>query len=246
MTSCEGCQLVVLSCETELPDILSNINIVYFREAMSEKSSDYDIAFIEGSVTTDKEARKLRKIRKTAGIVVTLGACSSTGGLNRLKNRFKIDELKEGVYGKEAVTSRTFDTRRVRAVDKVIDVDFHLHGCPISKDEFLKAFNSLLLGLTPAAPNYPVCTDCKRAGNACVFKKGGACLGPVTRAGCDAICVTYGSICWGCRGFVNTPNITAHIETLKRHGKSEQEAVDMLNLYSTGLTGRGKLRKGTS
>ncbi len=238
MTSCEGCQLLVLSCENELPDILTHVNIVYFREAMSEKSTDYDIAFIEGSATTAKEVRKLRKIRKQAKIVITLGACSSTGGLNRLKNRFKIDDLKESVYGKEALGSQAFDTKRVRAVDEIIEVDHHLHGCPISKEEFLKSFNDLLLGLKPHAPNYPVCTDCKIAGNVCVFKKGETCLGPVTRAGCSAVCVTYGSICWGCRGFVDAPNIAAHTETLQRHGMKKEEALSFLSLYSTGLTGK--------
>lgn len=235
MTSCEGCQLMVLSSERELPDIISNVNIVYFREAMSEKSTEYDIAFIEGSATTAKEVRKLRKIRARAKLVITLGACSSTGGLNRLKNRFRIGDLKESVYGKEASRSHAFDTMRVRAIDEVIEVDHHLHGCPISKDEFIKTFNDLLLGLKPHTPNYPVCTDCKIAGNVCVFKKGGQCLGPVTRAGCDAICVTYGSICWGCRGFVHAPNITAHTETLVNFGMSAERAADFLNLYSTGL-----------
>ena len=195
-TCCEGCQLVVLSCEKELPDIIKKLNIVYFREAMTEKSEDYDIAFVEGSISTEKEIRKLKHIRKRAKTVIALGACSATGGLNCLKNRFPMDLVKKAVYGKNANRYPIFDTRPVTPIDSVIKVDYYIHGCPIPKKEFLTVYADLLLGKTPRTPNYPVCTDCKMAGNICVFEKGETCLGPVTRAGCDAVCVTYGCICW--------------------------------------------------
>jgi coenzyme F420-reducing hydrogenase gamma subunit len=237
-TSCEGCQLMVLSCEDELPDIFSQVNIVYFREAMSRKSDEYDIAFIEGSVSTKKEARELKHIRKNARVVVSLGACSSTGGLNCLKNRFPMDELKERVYGREAKKLHTFDTLPVRPVDEVIHVDYYTQGCPISKREFLSVLSALVMGKVPAIPNHPVCVECKMAGNICVFEKGMTCLGPITRAGCDAVCVTYGCICWGCRGLVDNPNITAHEETLKRYGLSAVEVARSLDLYGMCKTGK--------
>ncbi|MEK7773153.1 MAG: NADH:ubiquinone oxidoreductase, partial [Deltaproteobacteria bacterium] len=198
-TSCEGCQLAVLSCEEELPDILKQIKVVNFREAMTEKSDDYAIAFIEGSVSTKEEITKVEKIRERAKVVVALGACATTGGLNCLKNRFPMDTVKRIVYGKDA---GLIDTIPARPIDSVIKVDYHLHGCPISKKEFLSFFTGLIMGKTPQIPNYPVCVDCKMAGNICVFEKGMYCVGPVTRAGCDAICVTYGCVCWGCRGYV--------------------------------------------
>lgn len=225
-TCCEGCQLMVLSCEKELPDILGHINIVNFREAMTEKSGDYTIAFVEGSISTKEEIRKLRKIRKTARVVIALGACSSTGGLNCLKNRFPMQEVKEKVYGKKAAReNRHIQTIPARPIDAVVRVDHYIHGCPIPKKEFLSFLTALLMGKKPEATNHPVCVDCKMAGNICVFEKGISCLGPVTRAGCDAICVTYGTWCWGCRGLVDDPNISAHEQTLKRHGLSP-EAVD--------------------
>ncbi len=230
-TSCEGCQLMVLSCEDELADIFAQLKVVNFREAMTDKSDEYDIAFIEGSVSTPKEARKVKDIRKKAKVVVALGACAATGGLNCLKNRFPIDEIKRKVYGSQALGNPTFDTSRVRPTDALIHVDLYIHGCPISKKEFLSVLGDLLMGKSPVIPNHPVCMDCKMAGNICVFEKGMTCLGPVTRAGCDAVCVTYGAVCWGCRGSVDDPNIEAHCETLKRYGLSADEVAKSLELY---------------
>ena len=237
-TCCEGCQLMVLSCEEELADIFRQVNIVNFREAMTKRSDEYDIAFIEGSVSTPREAREVKHIRKRAKVVVALGACAATGGLNCLKNRFPIDELKRKVYGLGALKNPTFDTSRVRPTDALIHVDHYIHGCPISKKEFLSILGDLLMGKSPVIANHPVCVDCKMAGNICVFEKGMSCLGPVTRAGCDAVCVTYGAICWGCRGTVDDPNITAHKETLKRYGLSAVEVAKSLDLY--GMCKPGK------
>lgn len=231
-TCCEGCQLMVLSCEKELPDILRQIQVVNFREAITEKSDDYTIAFVEGSISTKEEIRKLNKIRKTARVVVALGACSSTGGLNCLKNRFPMQEVKEKVYGKGAAReNKHIQTIPARPIDAVIHVDYYLHGCPIPKKEFLSFLTALLMGKKPETTNHPVCVDCKKAGNICVFEKGLSCLGPVTRAGCDAICVTYGTWCWGCRGLVDDPNVNAHEQTLKRYGLDLEAVEKKFDLY---------------
>lgn len=221
---------MVLSCENELPDILNSLNIVYFREAVDQKIEDYDIAFIEGSVTTEKEIKHVKHIRKKAKTVVALGACSSTGGLNCLKNRFPMDFVKKEVYGKDAKL-HIFDTLPAMPLDSIIKVDYYLHGCPIAKAEFLSAFKALLMGKLPEIPNHPVCVECKMAGNICVFEKGKTCMGPVTRAGCDAICVTYGCVCWGCRGFVDNPNTDAHKDTLARYGLDVESVIKSFDLY---------------
>lgn len=230
---------MVLSCEKELPDILSLVKIVNFREAMTEKADNYDIAFVEGSISRKDEIKKLKKIRKNAKVVVALGACSSTGGLNCLKNQYSMEEVKTKVYGKKAAAEYSIvDTIAARPIDAVIKVDYYIHGCPIPKKEFLKVFTSLLLGKVPEIPNQPVCVECKMAGNICVFEKGISCLGPVTRAGCDAICVTYGTYCWGCRGPVDNPNTQSHEETLKRYGLSVDAVLKKFALY-----GNCKLKK---
>lgn len=231
-TCCEGCQLTVLSCEEELPDILNFVKIVNFREAMTEKSDDYDIAFVEGSISTRSEIRKIKKIRKQAKVVIALGACSATGGLNCLKNQYEMDEVKEGVYGKKAAREyKIIDTIPARPIDAVIDVDYYIHGCPIPKKEFLSVLTALLMGKKPVIANYPVCVECKLAGNICVFEKGRSCMGPVSRAGCDAVCVTYGTYCWGCRGPVDNPNTGSHEETLKRYGLTAESVMKQFALY---------------
>lgn len=230
-TCCEGCQLMVLSCEDELPDIVDHVKVINFREAMTEKADDYDIAFVEGSISTREEIKKIKKIRERAKIVVALGACSATGGLNCLKNRFPMEEVKRAVYGKNAGRYKMLDTIPARPIDAVIDVDYYIHGCPISKQEFLSVFKALVMGKVPEIPNHPVCVDCKMAGNICVFEKGKACMGPVTRAGCGAICVTYGCVCWGCRGSVDDPNTDSHAETLKRYGLTAEAVRKSFSLY---------------
>jgi coenzyme F420-reducing hydrogenase gamma subunit len=230
-TCCEGCQLMVLSCEDELPDLVELADIVNFREAKTERTEDYEIAFVEGSITRPKEIEELRKIRAKASVVVAFGACSTMGGLNCLKNRFPMEQVKNEVYGPEADKYELLDTIPTRPIDSVINVDYYVHGCPIPKEEFLEVFTSLVLGKRPNIPNYPVCVDCKMAGNICVFEKGQHCVGPVTRAGCKAVCVTYGGICWGCRGFVDDPNIDAHSDTLERYGLSVDDVVRSLDLY---------------
>ena len=230
-TCCEGCQLQVLSCEDELPGMLSLVDIVNFREAIDEKRDDYEIAFIEGSISRQHEITEIKKIRERAKVVVALGACSATGGLNCLKNRFPMEEVQRVVYGDKAKKYKHLDTIPARPIDAVIPVDYYIHGCPITKSEFLHVLKSLLLGKKPEIPNYPVCVDCKLAGNICVFEKGMTCVGPVTRAGCSAICVTYGCICWGCRGLVDNPNIEAHEDTLKRYGLTVDGVLRSFDLY---------------
>ena len=242
-TCCEGCQLMVLNCEDEFPDLVKLVDIVNFREAMSEKSDDYDVAFVEGSISRREEIKKLKEIRKRASTVIALGACSSTGGLNCLRNRFPVEEAKRIVYGKDAAVRKIKDTIRARPIDSVIEVDHYIHGCPITKEEFLSTLKALLLGKAPEVPNHPVCVDCKMAGNICVFERGATCMGPVTRAGCNAICITYGSICWGCRGTVDDPNMDAHEETLRRYGLTADSVTRSLDLYS-GCTVRKKTGRG--
>ncbi len=121
-----------------------------------------------------------------------------------------------------------------------MEVDYYIHGCPITKEDFLQTLKSLLLGKTPEQWNYPVCSDCKMAGNICVFEKGDKCMGPVTRAGCKAVCVTYGCICWGCRGMVDDPNATAHRGTLERYGLDIEEVTRYFDLYDGYNIHKGK------
>lgn len=228
-TGCEGCQLEVLNFETELVELLNHVDIVNFREAKTEREDNYEIAFVEGSITRESEIPRLKKIRQQAKIVVALGACACLGGVNYLKNFRPMEENLKIVYGDAA---RYYDTIPARPINSVVPVDYYVRGCPIDKKEFLKVTKALLLGKRPEIPNYPVCVECKLAGNVCAFDRGEICLGPVTRAGCNAICISNGRHCWGCRGPVDDPNTNSEKEILQKHGLTVEDILNQFRIFN--------------
>lgn len=209
---CEGDQLQIANLEETLLDVLGHVEVVNFREIMTEKRDDYDIAFVEGSCTRPEDEARLVEIRANAKVVVALGACATIGGVNCMKNHMGEAAYREYVYGDKA---RAYSTYAARPIAAVIPVDADIHGCPIDRDEFLRVTKALLLGQTPRIPDYPVCVECKAQGNICRYDLGQLCLGMVTRAGCGACCVTEGALCWGCRGLTPDANLDAarHVMT---------------------------------
>jgi coenzyme F420-reducing hydrogenase gamma subunit len=230
-SSCEGCQLEAINLTgEELLDLVGAVDIVNFREAKTEREDNYDIAFVEGSVTRESEIPRLQKIRNQAKILVAFGACACIGGVNCLKNHLSMDEVKEIVYGKDA---KYYDTIPARPINAVVPVDYYVRGCPAQTAELLKVVKALLLGKKPDIPNHPVCVECKMADNVCVFERAMTCLGPVTRAGCGAICVTSGRFCWGCRGLVDEPNTDSEKSILQKYGLTVDQAVEKFKVYNT-------------
>jgi coenzyme F420-reducing hydrogenase gamma subunit len=226
---CEGDQLQVANLEEKLLDLLQHIDLVAFREVMTEASDDYDIAFVEGSITRPEDAERVRGIREKAKVLVAIGACATIGGINCLKNFMDDAAYRQVVYGDRA---RWFSTYAARPVREVVPVDLEIHGCPIDKDEFLRMVKELLLGRAPWQPDYPVCMECKRAGNICNFERGRACLGMITRAGCGAACVTEGSYCWGCRGLAPGANVDSARAVIEdRAGFSRRESQDLMRMF---------------
>ena len=228
-TCCEGCELQILNCEEEMPELIAALDIVTFREAMTEQGQYYDIAFIDGACSRESEIVRLKEIRERAKMVIPIGTCACLGGVNCLKNSYSMDALLKAEYGKAA---RYFDTIPARPIGAVIPIDFFIPGCPIVKEEFIRVVKEILAGRTPYQPNDPVCAECKMAGNICVFDKGMTCLGPVTRGGCQATCVSAGAICWGCRGLIDEPNINAEKDILKKAGLSAEDIVKKVNLFN--------------
>lgn len=229
-TSCEGCQLTVVDSLQTHPELLQVVEIVQFREAMTEKGEDYMIAFVEGSCTRESDEARLKKIREQAAVVVALGACAHLGGINALKALHPLDEVRNYVYGDKADWYETYDAR---PIDAVIPVDFVIPGCPIDRDEFIAVVKALLLGKKPPIPDYPVCVECKLKENVCLFTKGQVCLGPVARAGCNAICPSYGQSCEACRGFISNPNDTSMRHVLEEHGLSVDEITSIYTMFTT-------------
>ena len=202
--SCEGCQLTVVDCLQTHLDLLQAVDIVQFREAMSEKEDDYLIAFVEGSLTRPSDEARLQAIRKQAAIVVALGACAHIGGVNAVRHGWDIDALRRTVYGADG---GRYETGEARPIAAVIPVDGVVPGCPIDREEFIRTVRGLLQGRLPHPPEYSVCVECKLRENACLVLQGHVCLGSVTRAGCGAICPTYETACEGCRGLLPDANL---------------------------------------
>ena len=226
-SSCEGCQLQILNNETTLLDFLSLVEVVNFREGMTEKSDDYEIAFVEGSITRDDEVKRLKQIRKNAKILVAFGSCACFGGVNQLKNRFKnLDKVKKQGYGKHPI-----DSDLVRAVDDVVAVDLRIYGCPIKKEEVEKIVLHIALGKSINIPKYPVCMECKANENMCLFDLGEPCLGPITRAGCDSWCPNERAGCWGCRGPAEDANVAQMKKIMKEKGFSEKTITERLDCF---------------
>lgn len=225
---CEGCQLTVLSIGEPIIDLLKHVDVVMWREAMSEKCPEYDIAFIEGAVTRDSDIARLKKIRETAKIVVALGTCAALGGPHVSANNFNINELKQLVYGAQA---DQYEAGEVRAIGDIIKVDVPIYGCPINADEFVSVVKHVLLGRPYRIPNEAVCYECKLNGYECVYDKGMTCLGPVTRCGCNAICTSRGGRCFGCRGLVDDPNVNAAKDVLAEHGLTVDDVLTMFSIY---------------
>ncbi|MDA8418494.1 MAG: NADH:ubiquinone oxidoreductase [Desulfobacteraceae bacterium] len=226
LSSCEGCQLQMLNNESSLLAFLDLVEIVRFREAMSGGGDDYEIALVEGSVTRSDEVERLKIIRAQARLLVALGSCACFGGVNQLKNRFPLDWVKREVYGEHPI-----DTAPARPLSDFVAVDLKIYGCPVKKEEVERIVTDLVIGKDIAYPDYPVCMECKANGNLCLFELGEPCLGPVTRAGCDAWCPNSRAGCWGCRGPATDANLAQMLAIMDERGFSRETVIDRLECF---------------
>lgn len=226
-TCCEGCQLQLANRESTLPAFLELLDIRNFREISSQQHDDYDIALVEGSITREDEVERLQTIRKNAGVLIAYGSCACFGGVNSLKNRFPIEESVREVYG-----SHTVDTLPVRRISDIVTVDFSIPGCPVSKEEVERIIVSIATGSMISLPKYPVCVECKQKLNTCLFDLGEICLGPITRAGCDAVCTTGKTACLGCRGPADDINFESFMQLVADQKLNLEDLDEKLGFYN--------------
>jgi coenzyme F420-reducing hydrogenase gamma subunit len=219
--SCDGCQLSLLDCEDELLGLAGEVEIAYFVEASSATvEGPYDLSLVEGSITTAHDAERIRHVREASRALVTIGACATAGGVQALKNFADVDEFVAAVYATPEYISTLSTSTPISAHVKV---DFELHGCPINKRQLLEVLTAHLHGRRPNIPSTSVCTECKRRGNVCItVAHGTPCLGPVTHAGCGALCPSYNRGCYGCFGPMETPNTAALTARLRADGLDEK------------------------
>jgi sulfhydrogenase subunit delta len=200
-TGCEGCELQLANKEDSLGAFLSAIEVVSFREVSSDNGSDYTVALIDGAISRPDEVERLKEIRQRAQLLVAMGSCACFGGVNRLKNAYDLDEANREVYGD--CPKQTMPTMSVK---EVVPVDLEIPGCPVCKAEVERVVQHLVWDLPLPTYAYPLCLQCKQRFTVCRFEFGELCLGPITRAGCNAPCPAGGLGCWGCRGPAEAPN----------------------------------------
>jgi coenzyme F420-reducing hydrogenase gamma subunit len=229
--SCDGCQLTLLNCEDELTEIAGAIEIASFTEASrAVVGGPYDLSLVEGSITTPGDAERIRQVREQSRFLVTIGACATSGGIQALRNFRDVDEFISIVYAQPGY----IDTLRTSTpIADHVPVDFELRGCPIDRRQLLDVITALLNGRTPRIRGHSVCVECKQAGITCVMVAHGTpCLGPVTQAGCGAICPSCNRGCYGCFGPMESPNTTALAARWQDLGAGPDDLVRALRTFN--------------
>ncbi|MFQ5795866.1 MAG: oxidoreductase [Candidatus Bipolaricaulia bacterium] len=222
--SCDGCQLSLLDCEDELLAVAGEVEIANFPEASrAVVKGPYDLSLVEGSITTPHDAKRIQQVRRTSKFLVTIGACATAGGIQALRNFKDVNEFVSIVYATPEYIS-TLD--KSTPIADHVKVDFELRGCPINKQQLVEVISAFLHGRRPNTPPHSVCIECKQRGTVCVMVAHGTpCLGPVTHAGCGAICPAYHRGCYGCFGPMETPNTDSLSRWWSRLGVKEGDIV---------------------
>jgi coenzyme F420-reducing hydrogenase gamma subunit len=247
LASCDGCQLSLLDLEDELLALASTVEVAYFPEASrAVRPGPYQIGLVEGSVSTPEDARKIRRLRRQCRTLVTIGACATAGGIQALRNFHNTSEWLRVVYPSPSFI-HTLSTST--PVAEHVAVDYELRGCPVNKHQLLELLAALLAGRKPNLPTHSVCVECKRRDQVCVLIAGGVpCLGPVTQAGCGAICPRFGRGCYGCFGPMETPNAASLCNQLRVLGQSPaqlERAFRTFNAWAPAFRQAGQRESGT-
>jgi sulfhydrogenase subunit delta len=227
--SCDGCQLTLLDCEDELLAVADRLELAYFLEASSAPvEGPYDLSLVEGSITTQEDIVRINEVRRQSRHLVTIGACATAGGIQALRNFTDVEELLSIVYATPSFLS-TLDTST--PISDHVEVDFELRGCPIDRSQLLEVISAFLADREPTVPHHSVCIECKQKGNICVMVAHDTpCMGPVTHAGCGALCPTFNRGCYGCFGPMETPNVDSMIGALDSMGV---DAAQVSRLFHT-------------
>lgn len=229
--SCDGCQLSLLDLEDDILSISQALEIAHFPEATTTHvDGPYDISLVEGSITTPEDLERVRHIREQTGFLVAIGACATAGGIQALRNFGDIDQFLQIVYARPEYIS-TLETST--PISGHVKVDFELRGCPINKHQLLELIEAVVAGRKPVIPTYSVCLECKARGTACLMvAEGVPCLGPVTQAGCGAICPAYARGCYGCFGPMESPNVGSLTAWWEAEGTARPDLVRALRSFN--------------
>lgn len=228
LTGCAGELLVILeNLETMLPYV--TIASFPFAQSVNNDDAPVDIAFIEGSVSQPHDLEKLQHIRSKAKWLVAVGNCAVWGCVQKGGcSRFDANEMRNEVYRKDS----PIEIMPASAVRDHVKVDVELSGCPINATQLLAVAASLLKDHLPYITHKPVCLECKLRENPCVLIENNLpCLGPVTAAGCGALCPSAGAACYGCWGPCESPQMDAMATILAEKGFDLKEVITRLQTF---------------
>ncbi len=229
--SCDGCQLSLLDAEDELLALCELVELANFAEASSDLGAGpYDVALVEGSITTAEDAERIKRVRRESAYLITIGACATAGGIQALRNWGQIDEWVAAVYPSPAFINTLATSTPI--ADHV-HVDFELHGCPINQHQLIEVLVAVVEGRRPRIAKHSVCLDCKRQGNVChVVASAIPCLGPITQSGCGALCPTFNRGCYGCYGPSHQANPAPLVSQFQRQGQACDQLVPLLRNFN--------------
>jgi len=228
ITDCEGCLVQIFNLGQRFLDLVSKIELVDFKlfEELP-KSSEYDIAIVEGCPITKRDLERLKDARKKSKILVALGACACLGGIAKIKNYLDKNEVIRKVYEKPD----GIDNPDIRPLKEYVKVDLEIPGCPINKEEFLRLMKEFIEGKVPEIPKKPVCYECPLRNNGCLLNKGKICFGPITLAGCGAPCPQSGFLCDACRGPLKEKIGLGILKLRLKENYEEKEALSILERF---------------
>lgn len=233
--SCDGCQLTLLDCEDELLALAETVQISHFLEATSTiLDGPYDVSLVEGSITTEVDRQRIEGVREQSRILVSIGACATAGGIQALRNLSNVDEFRRIVYARPEYIETL---RTSTPISAHVRVDYELRGCPIDRRQLLDLLGALLAGRRPDLDARSVCQECKLRGTTCLLvARGTPCLGPVTQAGCGAICPAYDRGCFGCFGPMAGANTAALEPALRATGMTDADIERVYRTFNTATS----------
>jgi sulfhydrogenase subunit delta len=224
-TSCDGCQLCILDLEDHLLALADHLEIAHFMEASrAVVKGPYDLSIVEGSISAPEHLEQIQQVRLVSKFLLPIGTCATSGGIQALRNFADVKDYLNLVYERpeylEALAEST-------PVSQHVTVDLELQGCPPNKYQLLEVITAFLHGRRPRIETASVCLECKRRGTVCILVAHSIpCLGPVTQAGCGALCPAHHRGCYGCFGPKETPNTGSLTRWFsQRLGQSEAELV---------------------
>ncbi|MBI2128851.1 oxidoreductase [Candidatus Woesearchaeota archaeon] len=236
LTSCQGCMWNILNLEHNLIELMKIVNIANF-ELIKKKNEEgpFDVALIEGCITTEEEQQQAVKIREKSKFIIAFGTCATYGGVPTIRNFLDLHDQVEALPPNPLFLKQI----AARGIDAFIKVDYFMRGCPIDKKEFINVMKDLVVGKKPKQITHNVCFECRQKENICLLQKGEPCMGPITYAGCNALCPSHSTPCYGCFGPMEDANLDAEIEQFKKCGLTTED----IKRYFRTFAGTSKVFK---